>query len=192
MAASGGGVCGGSATPPAAESPDFGGARRVVACLRERLGAPVLPCPPRGFPPSLAAGGGGVGAAAGGVAGVTAGGLTTTAGLRTRATLRSPLGVNVTACQSGSVASLRNPARSGKRSISEAKTAGSIFRCWLDVVEDLHSPDRRVLESVVWRTSRCPMSFDANSEVPPSSLAEQRNMTVVPQFSTMVWAVLFP
>jgi hypothetical protein len=71
-------------------------------------------------------------------------------------------------------------------------TAGSILRCWLVVVDDLQSPDLRDLESVVWRTSRCPMSLDANSEVPPRSLAEHREMRVLPQFSTMVSAVPLP
>ena len=126
---------------PAARSPEFGGTRWAVALFRERLGTPALLCPPRDSPLCPAAGGDGVGVGAEGVAGVAAGGLTTTAGFRMRTTLRSPLGVSVTDCQSGSVASLRNPARSGKRSISEPITAGSIFRCWLDVVEDLQAPD---------------------------------------------------
>jgi hypothetical protein len=45
---------------------------------------------------------------------------------------------------------------------------------------------------VMWSTSRWPMSFEANSEVPPCSLAEQRKITVVPQFSTIVSAVPLP
>ena len=113
-------------------------------------------------------------------------------GFRMRTTLGSRFGVRRTDCQSGVVASFRNPSRSGNRSISEAITAGSIFRCWLLVVDDLHSPDLRVLENVVWRTSRCPMSFEANSAVPPCSLAEHRRIKVLPQFSTMVSAVPLP
>jgi len=66
----------------------------------------------------------------------------------------SPPGRRVTECQSGHDASLRNPARSGRRSISEAITAGSILRCWLVVVDPNHRRGRRVLERVVWRTSR--------------------------------------
>ena len=52
--------------------------------------------------------------------------------------------------------------------------AGSILRCSLLVVDASHSDGRRVVESVVCTTSRWPMNLDANSEVPPCSLAEQR------------------
>ena len=37
-----------------------------------------------------------------------------------------------------------------------------------------------------------PISFDANSEVPPCSLAEQRSMRVLEQFSTTVSATPLP
>jgi hypothetical protein len=76
--------------------------------------------------------------------------------------------------------------RSGRRSISDAITAGSIFSCSLLVVDDNQSVGLRVLERVVCTTSRWPMSFDANSEVPPRSLAEHRRMSVLLQFSTYV------
>jgi hypothetical protein len=46
--------------------------------------------------------------------------------------------MNVTRCQSGIEASFRNAAKSGKRSISEAITAGSILSCWLVVVDANH------------------------------------------------------
>ena len=36
------------------------------------------------------------------------------------------------------------------------------------------------------------MSFEANSDVPPRSLAEQRRMSVLPQFSTIVSATARP
>ena len=72
------------------------------------------------------------------------------------------MGVSVICCQSASEASFRNPVRSGSRSISEAITAGSILRCWLVVVEARHSMDLRDFDTVVCRTSRCPMSFEAN------------------------------
>jgi hypothetical protein len=58
--------------------------------------------------------------------------------------------------------------------------AGSILIDSLVVVEALQAPALRVLDRVVWSTSRWPMSLDANSEVPPCSLAEQRKMTVLP------------
>jgi hypothetical protein len=96
-----------------------------------------------------------------------------------------PGGVRITLCQSGSEASLKKPCRSGRRSISEGMMAGSILIDSLVVVEALQAPGLRVLDRVVWSTSRWPMSFDANSEVPPCSLAEQRKMTVLPQFSTI-------
>jgi len=41
-------------------------------------------------------------------------------------------------------------------------------------------------------TSRVPIRREANSEVPPSSLAEQRRIKVVLQFSTMVCASPLP
>lgn len=101
--------------------------------------------------------------------------------------------VRVAACQSGTEASLREPARSGRRSISEAMTAYSVLICWLVVIEERQSHQLLwVLDSVVWTTSRWPMSLEANSEVPPCSLAEQRRMYVLPQFSTMVSATPFP
>jgi hypothetical protein len=36
------------------------------------------------------------------------------------------------------------------------------------------------------------MSLEANSDVPPRSLAEQRKIKVLPQFSTMVSALPLP
>ena len=97
-------------------------------------------------------------------------------------------GVRVSLCQSGSEASLRKPCRSGRRSISEAMIAGSILIDSLVVVEALQAPGLRVLDLVVWSTSRWPMSLEANSEVPPCSLAEQRKITVLPEFSTIACA----
>jgi hypothetical protein len=70
--------------------------------------------------------------------------------------------------------------------------AGSIRSCSLVVTDERHWSGLRVLEDVVCRTSRWPMSFEANSEVPPCSLAEQRRMRVLPQFSTMVSAAPLP
>jgi hypothetical protein len=67
--------------------------------------------------------------------------------------------------------------------------AGSILIDSLVVVEALQDPGLRVLDRVVWSTSRWPMSLDANSEVPPCSLVEQRKTTVLPQFSTIACAV---
>ena len=87
--------------------------------------------------------------------------------------------------------SLRNPVRSGCCSISDAIAASSIACCSL-VVGDLwfapKKPNERVLEVCCRITSLLPMSRGANSAVPPRSLAEQRKITVVPQFSTMVCA----
>ena len=99
-----------------------------------------------------------------------------------------PGGVRITLCQSGSEASLRKPCRSGRRSISEGMMAGSILIDSLVVVEALQAPGLRVLDRVVWSTSRWPMSLEANSEVPPCSLAEQRKITVLPEFSTIACA----
>ena len=101
-------------------------------------------------------------------------------------------GTSLTCRQSGMEANFKNPSRSGNRSISDAITAGSIFTCSLEVVDVLHSPGRRVLDCVVCVTSRCPMSFDANSEVPPRSLAEHLKISVLPQFSTIVSATPAP
>jgi hypothetical protein len=66
--------------------------------------------------------------------------------------------------------------------------AGSILIDSLVVVEALQAPGLRVMDRVVWSTSRWPMSLEANSEVPPCSLAEQRKMTVLAQFSTIACA----
>ena len=71
-------------------------------------------------------------------------------------------------------------------------TAGSIFRCSLIVVDESHSVGRLEVDLVLCMTSRCPMSFDAKSEVPPRSLAEQRRMRVLPVFSTIVSAADLP
>lgn len=71
--------------------------------------------------------------------------------------------------------------------------AGSIFTCALLVVVRVsQSVDFRLVECVVCRTSRWPMSLEASSDVPPRSLAEQRRINVLPQFSTIVSAVPRP
>ena len=104
----------------------------------------------------------------------------------------SSMGVSLATCQSGTEASFRKQVKSGRRSISEAITAGSILSCWLVVVGESQRMNPPVLDFVVWMTSRWPMSFEANSEVPPCSLAEQRKMKVLEQFSAMVPAALLP
>jgi hypothetical protein len=73
----------------------------------------------------------------------------TTAGRRRRGLGSSVMGVSFAAYQSGIEASLRKPVRSGRRSISEAITAGSILSCSLLVVEAIHSVGLRDLECVV-------------------------------------------
>ena len=70
--------------------------------------------------------------------------------------------------------------------------AGSMVRCSLLVVEACHSPGRRVSDRVVCTTSRWPMSLEANCDVPPCSLAEQRSIKEFPQFSTIVSAAPLP
>jgi hypothetical protein len=70
--------------------------------------------------------------------------------------------------------------------------AGSMDRCSLVVVEGSHSPGRRVSDRLVCRTSRWPMSLEANCEVPPCSLAEQRRMSELPQFSTILLKLVNP
>jgi hypothetical protein len=70
--------------------------------------------------------------------------------------------------------------------------AGSILSNSAVVVDGIHWLGLRVFDTVVCITSRCPMSFEANSDVPPCSLAEQRRMSVLPQFSTMVSATPLP
>jgi hypothetical protein len=70
--------------------------------------------------------------------------------------------------------------------------AASMVRCSLVVVECSHSPGRRVSDRVVCTISRWPMSLEANCDVPPCSLAEQRRMSEFPQFSTMVSAAPLP
>lgn len=62
---------------------------------------------------------------------------------------RSFPGVRATRIQSGVEASFRNPVKSGRRSISEAMTAGSIFRCWLLVFDANSCICRRVRDRVV-------------------------------------------
>ena len=54
----------------------------------------------------------------------------------------------------------------------------------------LKKADSRSLPREIWRlsTSRSPISREANCEVPPFSLAEQRRTRLFPQFSTSVWA----
>src|SRR5882724_9005833 len=61
--------------------------------------------------------------------------------------------------------------------------AGSIFKCSLVViVESDHSAAFREVDRVLCMTSLWPMSFEPNSDVPPRSLAEQRSISVLPQF----------
>ena len=101
-------------------------------------------------------------------------------------------GLSFTAIQSGFEATLRYPARSGNRSISEAMTAGSMLRCSLVVVDGHHCEGCRVFDCVRCTTSRCPISREANCDVPPFSLAEHRKISVLAQFSTMVSATPCP
>ncbi len=96
---------------------------------------------------------------------------------RVRGRERVFTGWRLTRCQSGSEANFKKPSRSGRRSISEAMTAGSMLTCSLIVVERRHSPGLRDVDRVVWVTSRWPMSLETNSDVPPCSLAEQRRMS---------------
>jgi hypothetical protein len=60
------------------------------------------------------------------------------------------------------------------------------------VCDDIHSPGRRDLETWLRTISRSPMSCEAKRAVPPPSEAEQRRISVLPQFSTMVAASSFP
>jgi pimeloyl-ACP methyl ester carboxylesterase len=97
-----------------------------------------------------------------------------------------------TSCQLGDEASFRYPDRSGSCSISLGSTAASVTCCSLVVLEDSQLPAWR--ERVSWtRTiSRSPIKRLANLAVPPCSLAEQRRISVLPQFSTMVCASASP
>jgi hypothetical protein len=61
-------------------------------------------------------------------AGPAVGGLVRTLGLLGRTGAAPVIGVSLTTCQSGTEASFSKPERSGRRSISEAMTAGSILR----------------------------------------------------------------
>src|SRR6185437_9785282 len=134
-----------------AEPPGFGSVGALTLRLGARFCASVCPWSPRDFLGLRAAGAGawtpGESALFGTV--VSAGGvcvLTVRAG---RGTCGSFSGVRRTSCQSGTEASFRKPERSGRRSISEAITAGSILRCWLVVVEGSHRNGPRVLDWVV-------------------------------------------
>ena len=64
-------------------------------------------------------------------------------------------------------------------------TADSTLRCSARVTEGNISVARREREIAVRTTSRSPMRREAKREVPPLSLAEQRRISVLPQFSTM-------
>src|ERR1017187_9725944 len=64
-----------------------------------------------------------------------------------------------------------------------------MLNCSLRVTEPSISVHRRLLDSVVRTTSRCPISVEANRDVPPPSLAEHRRISVLPQFSTMRFAM---
>ena len=69
--------------------------------------------------------------------------------------------------------------------------AGSILRCSLVVVDALKSPGRRVSDRLVCTTSRWPISLEANCDVPPCSLAEQRRMKVFPHRPLPSYAASF-
>ncbi len=82
--------------------------------------------------------------------------------------------------------------RSGSCSICDGSTAGSTLKCSLCEIEPMSSVGRRLRDTVVRNTSRSPISCEANRAVPPPSLAEQRRIRVLPQFSTMVCASPWP
>src|SRR5882672_1976702 len=82
-------------------------------------------------------------------AGPAVGGLARTLGLLGRTGAAPVAGVSLTTCQSGTEASFSKPERSGRRSISEAMTAGSILRFWPVVVDPINSESLHVVETVV-------------------------------------------
>ena len=87
----------------------------------------------------------------------------------------------------GCEGNFRNPTKSGSCSISEAITASSV-KSWsltVCVFPKKRQPVRLVdfCFRTIWRW---PISLEANSAVPPRSLAEQRRIRVQPQFSTML------
>src|SRR5262252_4345459 len=100
-----------------------------------------------------------------------------------------PLRRTVTRNHTGDAAVLRNPLRSGNCSISAASTAVSMVCCRLKVVDRRalpapNQPPRSCARATCRRTtSRSPMRREANCEVPPCSLPEQRRIRVFPQFS---------
>src|SRR2546429_1773505 len=63
-------------------------------------------------------------------------------------------------------------------------TAASTPRCSECVIAGSTSSARRERERVTRTTSRSPMRREANCEVPPCSLPEQRRISVFPQYST--------
>ena len=67
-----------------------------------------------------------------------------------------------------------------------------MLKCSERVMDGSSSVARRERDRVVRMTSRCPMRRDANCEVPPCSLPEQRRISVLPQFSTIVCASPLP
>src|ERR1019366_6467814 len=117
--------------------------------------------------------------------GVATPGVTGSAGMNAGATPSRTTdvrgGCKATRNQCSREANLRYPARSGNCSISESITAGSMLNCWLRVTEPSICVHRRLLDSVVRTTSRCPISVEANRDVPPPSLAEHRRISVLPQ-----------
>src|SRR5882672_7644064 len=101
----------------------------------------------------------------------------------------------LTRSQTGEDAALRYPVRSGSCSSSEGSTAISVTRCSLTLVERRapravnqlsRSRPREVCRRI---TSRSPMRREANCDVPPCSLPEQRRISVLPQFSTTRLAI---
>src|ERR1700742_2997642 len=90
--------------------------------------------------------------------------------------------------QVGSEAYFKYPVRSGSCSTCEGSTADSTVKCRLRETEPITSVARRLVDSVVRSTSLSPMSSEANRAVPPPSLAEQRSIKELEQFSTIVCA----
>ncbi len=93
-------------------------------------------------------------------------------------------------------ATFKYPQKSGSPSISEGITAASVTRCSLVFFERraprrANKPSRSLpRETCRLDTSRSPIRREANCDVPPCSLAEQRKISVLPQFSTIVCASL--
>src|SRR3984893_1846306 len=114
--------------------------------------------------------------------------------MKNTATRHAPRRI-LTPSQNGEDAALRYPVRSGSCSSSEGSTAISVTRCSLTLVERRapraanqlsRSRPREVCRRI---TSRSPMRREANCEVPPCSLPAQRRINVLPQFSTIRFAI---